>query len=240
MDNYNEVLYIAINQYRREDEKDRKSKKLSKTRSDIEAIELRKYFDTFYVNITNQLTNSLRSNFGRLPDSPLASTFINEIDWSRYHDFLDLHLVLLHALVKLLDYQTNSRGNNTDIAKICNLFAFTAYPHVMGDSKKFTIDQTKIEFVRAYQALFKGLKYLNILEAPLSKIGVKTSRFLYWFIYDCNIGDLNLNILIDLAEATNGSFDDFKSFMVAYWDIRKTSSNTSVEFFYREILPNIK
>lgn len=235
MDKYNETLNMIVHQFREKDEKDRKSRGLSKTRSDIESIEYRNNFDAFYTSATNDLINSIKSDFGKLPDSLLASDFI-DMDMTRYHDFLDVHLVLPHALAKLLDYQTNLRGNNADIAKICNLFALTA---VTVAAKASSIDMTKIKFVRAYQALLKGLENLNIHKAPFSNIGLITSQFLYWFIYDGNSNEPNLNILVDLAEATKGSFGDFKSSIVAYWLIR-INPNTSVKFFNSSILPNIK
>ena len=121
---------------------------------------------------------------------------------------------------------------------MCNLLAISAIPQ--GLEKGVTIDETKAEFARAYLNLIAGLKSRNIATAPFSDDGQITSDFLYWLIYDNSCGELNLNILVELAEATKGSFGDFRSFMVAYWRIRSVSPDTSVKFFYNEILPNIK
>lgn len=236
MSQYDKILNEIIKLFREDDEKDRKSKGLNKIRSDLEAMQYRRQFDDFYANVTNSMSIAIKSNFARLLDSPIASIFVNDIE--RHHDFLNDYLVLPHALAKLLDYQTNSRGRNTDIAKICNLLALSGIPR--GLEKGVTIDETKAEFARAYLNLITGLKSLNIVNAPFSKDGMTASDFLYWLIYDNSCGELNLNILVELAEATKGSFGDFKSFMVAYWRIRSVSPDTSVKFFYNEILPNIK
>jgi len=236
MDKYNKNLNMIINQFRENDEKDRKSRGLSKTRSDIEAIEYRNNFDTFYTSITNELINSYKSDFGKLMDHPSASIFINDIDMTRYHDFLDDHLVLPHAIAKLLDYQTNSMKNNFDIGKICNLFALAR----IGMNKKLPIDESKERFLRAYQSLVNGFIKLNVVEGLYGNIGIITGTFLYWLIYDCSSNELNLNILVDLAEATKGSFYDFKCFIAGYWEMRRINPVTSVKFFYSDMLPNIK
>lgn len=235
MSQYDEALNEIIKLFREDDEKDRKSKGLNKIRSDFEALQYRRQFDDFYANVTNSLSIAIKSDLGRLLDSPRASIFANDIE--RHHDFLDDYLVLPHALAKLLDYQTNSRGRNTDISKMCNLLALTCIPS--GLEKDVTIDETKAAYRRAYLDLIRGLQRLNIATAPFSDDGQITSGFLYWLIYDNSCGELNLNILVELAEATKGSFGDFKSFMVAYWKIRSVSPDTSVQFFYNEILPNI-
>jgi hypothetical protein len=237
MDKYDETLNMIFKEFKEKDEKDRQSRNLRKIRTDMEAIEYRNYFDNFYTDVTNNLINSIKSSFGKLPDSPLASTFIDVIDKTMYLEFLDTHLVLPHALIKLLDYQTNSRGRNSDIAKTCNLFAL---PWVMSALGNAAADKTKREFIKAYSSLINGLKNLNIYEAPFSQSGIETGNFLYWLIYDGNNNELNLNILIDLAEATKGSFSDFKTFIVAYWLIRRIRPNNSVKLFYSNILPIIK
>lgn len=238
MSQNDKVLNEIIRRFREDDEKDRKSKGLSKVRSDFEALQYRRQFDDFYSDVTNALSAAIKTNFGRLLDTSLASIFINDIHLTKYHAYLDDYLVLPYALAKLLDYQTNSRGKITDIAKICNLFALA---NMLGSLKQgTTMDETKYEFVRAFQSLVVGLKNLNIQNAPFSEGGTQIGNFLYWIIYDSSSGELNLNILIDLAEATKGSFGDFKTFLTAYWRIRKASPDTSVKFFYNEILPNIK
>jgi hypothetical protein len=236
MSQYDKVLNEIIRLFREDDEKDRKSKGLNKIRSDLEGMQYRRQFDDFYSSVINSMGIAIRADFGRLLDSPIASIFVNDVE--RQHDFLNDYLVLPHALAKLLDYQTNSRGRNADVGKICNLLALTGIPR--GLEKGVTIDETKAEFAKAYLILMTGLKSLNIVNAPFSKDGITTSDFLYWLIYDKSCGELNLNMLIELAEATEGSFGDFKSFIVAYWKIRSVSPDTSVSFFYSEILPNIR
>jgi hypothetical protein len=72
MDKYNETLNMFFHRFREKDEKDRKSRGLSKIRSDIESIEYRNKFDAFYTSVTSDLINSYKPDSGKLPDSPFA------------------------------------------------------------------------------------------------------------------------------------------------------------------------
>jgi hypothetical protein len=222
MDEYNKLLNTIVDGLRKKDEQDRKSKKLSSVRSDIESILYRNHFDTFYTEITDTIIKP----YGILE---LSAPFVfGEMDINSYHKFLNDHLVLPHAIAKYLDYQTNSRGINTDIAKICNLLAL-----LKRASEKPDIGKPKIV------TLFNGLKEFSFGSA-FSQNGMETGFFLYWLLYDDNCRNLNWNILIDLAEATKGSFGDFKNFIFAYWTIRAGSPKESVKFFYEDLLPHIK
>lgn len=236
MNKYDQVLNTIVDVYRKDDEKDRKSKGLSKVRSDFEAIQYRRHFDECYHKATNDLALVIKSGVGELSDSPIASSFAH-IDRINQHDFLNDLFVLPHALTKLLDYQTNSGGKIDDIAKICNLFALTATVHTFDYAGS---ENTKLEFARAYFKLIASLKSLNIATAPFSDGGMKTTNFLYWLIYDNSSCQLNLDILIHLANATKGSIVAFKIYLSAYWLAKSSDPYTSVKFFYSEILPNVK
>jgi hypothetical protein len=241
MDTYNELLNRLIEIYTEQDEKDRISRKLNKTRSEIESIEYRNYFDNFYQDVATDITNSITSSISKLPNSPLDllfsrlhSVYSNEIDMTKYHAFLDDHLVMPHAFSKLLDLQTNLGGKSTDMAKLCNILAIA---NIGGFGVKITNDE---QFIKSLQHMITGLKNLNIYDAFFSEGGTEAGFFIYWLIYDKNKGELNLKILIDLAEATKGSFSDFKTYIVAYWLTRKGNSSTSIKYFYDDILPNVK
>jgi hypothetical protein len=71
-------------------------------------------------------------------------------------------------------------------------------------------------------------------------VGIQSGLFLYWLIYDRKLRTLNLKLLLDLAEATRGSFGDFKTYIVAYWVLKKLNTADSVAMFYGTLLPSIQ
>ena len=65
MSQYDKVLNEIIKLFIEDDEKDRKSKRLNKIRSDLEAMQYRMQFDEFYTNATNSMSNTIKSDFAR-------------------------------------------------------------------------------------------------------------------------------------------------------------------------------
>src|SRR5215207_10529891 len=89
MSQNDKVLNEIVRQFREDDERDRKSKGLSTVRSDFEALQYRRQFDDLYSDVTNALSTAIKTDLGRLIDTPLASIFINDIHLTNYHAYLD-------------------------------------------------------------------------------------------------------------------------------------------------------
>lgn len=225
MSDYDKKLRSMVNVLKKGDIKNRKKAGLKKKRTDTESITFRKRIDDFYDSTTKKLNSAIDEEINRLPEKETSNIYSNEIHSSRYHEYLEEVLILPHATAKFIDYATNSRGTYLDIAKLCNLFAL-AQP-VSTDS------ESTPKYTNAFGRYILGLKELGII-SPVSEVGLRSGDFLYWLIYDENTFSLNLQLLIDIAEKSKGSFGSFKSFIAGYWLVRNTEN--SQEFYYKTVL----
>jgi hypothetical protein len=231
MTDYDDLFEAEFRLLIEKDEKERKSKRLNKRRTDFEAIEYRKSFDNFYVGAVNDSINFVKTNLGKIQDSPRASSY-SEIDFLRYHDFLQTGIVVPHALAALIVYKTNSRGEFTDIAKICNLMAiFNAL--LLNPSQE---PPMVLELGKMIGRLTSGLESLNIHEPFFSNPGIWLGGLLYWLIYDGEF--LNLDMLIDVARGIKGCVYDYRTRIVGYWAAK--SIGKDVQEYHSNTLINIK
>lgn len=221
-DEFNQLYSILL----KKDEEDRKTKNFSKYRSEMEALEYRIYFNDSYKQIAEAFINSVISDYGTFPSpNEFDNAFIHNIQTGNMHNFLSSHLVLPHATTKILDYKMHNGGLNTDFGKVCNLLTITAI-----FTWELRSDKTKSEYAKVYNSFLVWLYQNKILDTFMSPRGVETSCFLYWLIYNNDKKTLNLDIMVDLSEATKGSFTYFTNYMFALWTLRRINPNKTLDY----------
>ena len=227
MDQYNNQLNQIYKILIKKDEDDRKSRKLQKSRSDIEAIKYRMDFDEYYKKYSDEIVNSILHEVGTFPNpiSERSDTYY-KVGMQNIYERLDPILIIPHAIIKVIDFKTQSGGKSTDIGKVCNLYALCDLL-ALGEALKFDIH---LECARALQHLIQFFNTNNISDVFFSKRGFETCAFLYWLIYDNDKKILDLNMLIQLSDATKGSFTDFRSYMVGFWLLKNTNPFKTIEY----------
>lgn len=232
MNEYDKNINLVCQTLIKKDEDDRKSKKLQKFRSELEAIEYRDYFDNSYRKISEEFVNSALHDYGAFP-SPNSknSLYLQNIEMNKIHESLSRDLFLPQAISKVIDYKTHNGGKNTDIGKICNLYS------IIGSlGQGLGLDKTKIEFAKAGINLIKWLTDNSIMEVFYNNRGFETQLFIYWLIYDNDNKKLDLNMLIEFSEASKGSFNDFKMYLVALWMLKRIDPFKTID--YRSLIKN--
>jgi hypothetical protein len=168
MEQYEQILAHVVDKLRAEDQRARKSKRLSKERSDIEAMGTRKELDSFYDKVAMDIVGSLKSEVVNLPGLASASLYAEGVHDTRMHEFLDEHLLNPHAIAYFIDYLTGSRGNNLDLAKACNLFALSVPPVGGVHSERYR---------KSLGALLRGLGEFNLVNIATARWGYRAVSF---------------------------------------------------------------
>jgi hypothetical protein len=232
MSRYDDLVIEVTNKLIKKDEDARKARGINKTRSEVETIKYRTDFDRLYNEFVDKVFTPFHIN-NTFP-LPLGSDTFEKFDLLGMHPFLDDMLMLPDAISKVINYKTANGGRNTDLAKVLNLYALTMA--VFEGLKKNPSFETQLAL--AFKDFINRTTQDSIMGAFFSERGMQVRIFIYWLIFDREKRELDLNLLLALADAAKGSFQSFKTALVPIWGLKQLNAETTKIYEIIEAVKN--